>query len=327
MNPKVSILVPVYNVSLYIEQCVISLFNQTFDDIEYIFVNDDSQDDSMSKLYNLLELYPLRKNQVKILHHAANRGLAAARNTALDASTGEYISIVDSDDFVEPKMIEQLYNKAIEENADIVVSDYFIEYKHKSEITTDYVSKNKDENIKNIIIYNQSCTALWNKLFRRNLYIRSDCRVPEGLNYFEDRYVTTRLYFFANRIVKVNEAFYHYSQYNVNAITKTKNQMHFENVLQFWNSLDQFLKDYNVYDKYQKIMELPKIQSKVRLIIDTHSYKLRKQYSFIFKEFEMNYLNSFRKGEILMLLLVRYKMFWLAQLFHNYLLIKSKKLQ
>lgn len=322
MRPKVSILVPVYNVSLYIEQCAKSLFDQTFDDIEYIFVDDASQDDSILRLTNLLNFYPQRKNQVTILQHSENKGLASTRNTAFDASTGLYIATVDSDDFIEPEMIEELYKKAVEENADIVVSDYLMEYPNRTTEMTDFVSTNKDENLINIITYNKACTALWNKLIKRDLYARYECRVPDGLNYFEDRYVTTRLYFFATKIVKVNKAFYHYSQYNIGAITKTINQMHFENVLQFWNDLDHFFKSHNVFDKYQKIMELPKIKSKVRLIVDTHSFELRKQYSYMFNNFELKYLTYFKKGELLMLLLVRYKMFRLAHLLHNYFLMR-----
>ena len=97
---KVSILVPVYGVEKYIERCARSLFEQTYDNIEYIFVDDCTKDRSIVILQKVLEGYPNRKNQVKILHHEKNRGLSAARNTALDASTGDYLMHVDSDDYL-----------------------------------------------------------------------------------------------------------------------------------------------------------------------------------------------------------------------------------
>ncbi|NDP19856.1 MAG: glycosyltransferase family 2 protein [Paludibacter sp.] len=327
MTPKVSILVPIYNVSSYIKRCAISLFEQTLEDIEYIFIDDASPDDSINILEQLIEKYPNRKNQVKIIRHAKNRGLAATRNTAINASSGEYIAVIDSDDYIELNMIEKLYKKAITENADIVVSDYYMEYQHTTVKKYDYVSEVKEENFKNIIIYDKTCTMLWNKLVIRSLYERADCRVPENLNYYEDRYVMTRLYYFASKIVKINEAFYHYTQYNIHAITKTNNKMHFENVLQFWSEFDQFLKSKKLYEKYKQTMELPKVQSKVRLIIDTRSYQLRKKFGDIFKEEEKNCLKYFSFGEKLMLILVRYKMYVLAHLFHNYLFIKSKILK
>ena len=250
MRPKVSLLVPVYNVSSFIEKCAHSLFNQTFSDIEFVFVNDATPDDSIEKLIQVINQYPERKSQVKIINHSFNRGLAAARNTAIDNSTGEYISVVDSDDYIEPNMIEELYNKAIEENSDIVISDFIKDYGKKRVIVNDFISKDKEINIHHMIINDISYAYLWNKLVRRELYERKDCRVPEGLNYLEDRHVMTRLYFYANKISKVDKAFYHYVQYNNESISSNKDEMHFENVIRFSNLLDDFLKENHLYEKY-----------------------------------------------------------------------------
>ena len=323
MNPKVSILVPVYNVSAYIGRCAESLFKQTFSDIEYIFVNDATPDDSIKQLEKIIALYPDRKNQVKILHHTRNMGLAYTRNTAIDASSGDYLCVVDSDDYIEPDMVETLYNKAILEHADIVVSNVFMEYGDRTVVIGDYVDPDRKENFKNIIIYDITCPSLWNKMVRRSLYKRQDCRVPEGLNYYEDRHVMTRLYFFATKIVKVEQAFYHYVQYNTNAITKTKNRMHFENVVRFWELFDAFLKEQNLYEKYRPIIAYAKIQGKVRIMIDTHTSCLRKEYADIFSEEEKECISQFTPGERLMLNLVRHRLFFTAQLFHNFLVLKN----
>ena len=133
MNPKVSILVPIYNVSLYIERCARSLFDQTFENIEYIFVDDASTDDSLDILKKVLKQYPKRQKQVRIIRHPQNKGLASTRNTAIDASNGDYIAVVDSDDYVEKNMIEELYNFAVTKNADIVVFDSVFEYANEKE--------------------------------------------------------------------------------------------------------------------------------------------------------------------------------------------------
>ena len=124
--PKVSVLIPVYGVEKYIRRCAVSLFEQTLEEVEYIFVDDCSEDKSISVLEETIERFPNSYAKVKILHHSENRGSAAARNTALNMATGEYIIVIDSDDFIESTMLEDLYNSAIDDMADIVVSDYWL---------------------------------------------------------------------------------------------------------------------------------------------------------------------------------------------------------
>ena len=96
---KVSICVPVYGVEKYIERCAISIFEQTYTNLECIFVNDCTKDNSIKILYNVIERYPQRREKIRIIQHDCNRGLAAARNTALEAASGDYILHVDSDNY------------------------------------------------------------------------------------------------------------------------------------------------------------------------------------------------------------------------------------
>lgn len=102
-NPKVSILVPIYGTELYIEKCARTLFEQTYDNIEFIFVNDCTRDNSVNVLKRVLEEYPLRKSQTRIIEHKENKGLAGSRLTGLQNATGEYVWCVDSDDYVRKK--------------------------------------------------------------------------------------------------------------------------------------------------------------------------------------------------------------------------------
>jgi len=327
MNPKVSILIPVFKTSAFIEKCAKSLFNQTFEDIEYIFVNDATPDDSIEKLQKIIEQFPNRKKQVTIIHHDRNRGLASARNTALNASKGDYISVVDSDDYIEPDMIQTLYNKAIDENADIVVSNLIIEYKDKSFVFDDTIYDNSNDNFLNMILHKDSSSSLCNKLVNSDLYKLSDCRVPENLNYCEDWFVMTRIYFYAKKIVKTEQAFYHYIQHNSNSITKDINRMHFENVLTFWNLLDDFLRKHNQFDNYVDSIALPKAQSKARLMVDTHSKALRKEFADMFLQEEKQCFKVLRFGEKYMLQLVRLKLFRMSQLLHILLVYNNKAIK
>ena len=113
-QPKVSVIVPIYNVEQYIEKCVRSLMEQTLVNIEFIFVNDCTPDDSMTVLRRVLKDYPARESQVTILEHKENRGVAAVRKKGMEVAIGEYIIHCDSDDWVEKNMYEKLLEKAIE---------------------------------------------------------------------------------------------------------------------------------------------------------------------------------------------------------------------
>ena len=326
MSYKVSVIVPVYNVSSYIERCARSLFNQTLREIEYIFVNDATPDDSMEKLSVVIAEYPHRQSDIKIINHTENQGTSIAKGTAIQISFGEYISIVDSDDYIEPDMMESLYRKAVDENAEIVVSDMILEYKNSSVLVEDCLSENSDDHLKDIIENERTLSFLCGKLILSTLYKNPDCVLPEGLNYYEDRHVTTRLYYYAKKIVKIKKAFYHYTQYNTNSITKNKTKMHFENVLLFWNLLDEFLETHNEYEKHKDITNKSKIQNKVQLMLETHYPYLRKEYANMFLEEEKTVnLKNFRRGERIMLFLVRHKWFYFAHLFHVILFIKNGK--
>lgn len=117
---KVSILVPVYGVEKYIERCAVSLFEQTYEDLEYIFVDDCSPDHSIEILERVMERYPQRKVQTVILRMEENRGVGYVRKTLLEKATGDYITFVDSDDLVAERMVELLTAKAQETKADVI---------------------------------------------------------------------------------------------------------------------------------------------------------------------------------------------------------------
>lgn len=121
---KVSILIPVYGVEKYIERCARSAFEQTYKDLEYIFVDDCTQDKSIEILKRVLDDYPDRKGQVKIIKHEKNGGLSVARNTALDAATGDYIYYLDSDDELAKDCVEQMVAPLSQYKYDFVVADY-----------------------------------------------------------------------------------------------------------------------------------------------------------------------------------------------------------
>lgn len=120
MGYRVSILVPIYGVEQYIERRARSLFEQTCQELEYVFVNDCTPDKSMELLSGVLEDYPERKGAVKIVNHEKNRGLAASRNTGVENATGEFVCLVDSDDWLERNAVEVLLEGQQKKDADMV---------------------------------------------------------------------------------------------------------------------------------------------------------------------------------------------------------------
>ena len=115
--PKLSLIIPVYNVEKYLRECLDSCINQTLKDIEIICINDCSPDDS----YKILEEYSKKDNRVKIINHEENKGLGAARNTGIANATGEYIWFIDSDDFIDSISCQVLYDCAKEHDVDVLL--------------------------------------------------------------------------------------------------------------------------------------------------------------------------------------------------------------
>lgn len=119
---KLSVCIPVYNVAPYVEQCARSLFGQTYEDMEFLFVDDATPDDSIGIVRRALADYPARQGQVKFLRHETNRGLVAARKTAIRAATGDLITHCDSDDWVDPDLYAKMVGAMKAADADAVLS-------------------------------------------------------------------------------------------------------------------------------------------------------------------------------------------------------------
>ena len=145
---KVSILVPIYNVEKFFSRCLESLFNQTYQNIEYVFVNDCTPDNSMVVLHNFMEKYPSRAKLVRIIENTNNCGIAIVRNTLIKNATGDYVLFVDSDDWIEEDMVEKLVDKAIQTDADVVGCDYYEDYPNKAVLCKQHYPTDRIEAMK-----------------------------------------------------------------------------------------------------------------------------------------------------------------------------------
>ena len=236
-DKKVSILVPVYGVEKYIKRCARSLFEQTYDNIEYIFVDDCTQDRSIDILEEVLEEYPNREKQVKILHHVKNRGLSASRNTALDASTGEYLMHVDSDDYIERDTLYRLVKSALDKSSDIVICGYKRVYK---DLTVNCLPSKIYDMIeyRHKVISGDASHTVWGKLIKASLYKDHNIRAIEGLHQGEDYAVFPKLALVARSVGYVDDCCYNYVMRNSLSALKISNIQDTEDCI---NEIKDFL--------------------------------------------------------------------------------------
>lgn len=215
---KVSVLVPVYGVEEFIAQCATNLMDQTYKDVEYIFVNDCTPDASIDQLKQVIEQYPERRQQVKILNHAQNLGSAIARKTALNAATGDAVVFVDSDDYVESTMIEKLVDKMLTTRADIVDGGYSI-VNNGASVKQCYPMHVSDKAyLKAYLCQNVESNRIWGRLIKRSLFVDNNITFFKGVDYGEDFSVLPRLLINARRSW-VDECLYYYRDDNSQSYT------------------------------------------------------------------------------------------------------------
>ena len=208
----VSIIVPVYGVERYIKRCAVSLFEQTYKDIEYIFVDDATSDKSIEILEEVIARYPLRQKNIKIIHHPQNKGISATRNTGLQAVTGDYILYVDSDDYVALNAVEKLVQCSQTKDADILLFDTnIVTIKGISHESVYY--ETKAQYIKNLLQHTAKC-AHWNKFYRATFYKSTNVLADERIRLADDYAVTPRLVHQAKKIAVLHEALYFYETTN-----------------------------------------------------------------------------------------------------------------
>ena len=281
---KVSICVPVYGVESFIEQCVTSLFEQTYDNLEYIFVNDCTQDNSIDIIQKTLANYPTRIKQVTIVNHLKNKGLGISRNTAVSKASGRFILHVDSDDFLDKTAVEMLVNTQINTNADIVVLDEIRYRRHYREIRYHKDYKSSQEMLVSFLQKDDS-VSIWGKLILSTLYKENNICVEQNVNMSEDFQVTPRLLFYASKIANVHGVYYNYNCLNSNSYTAS---FSIDKIKQVWRTLEVlncFFKDKG--DIYTRAL----LKGKSKILIDqfkssARSYSNKKFHKEIKRKIE-----------------------------------------
>ena len=232
--PKVSIIIPVYNVEEYLEKCLNSVINQTLTDIEIICINDGSTDNSLLILENFA-----RNDKRIIILNQENKGQSAARNNGLKIATGEFIGFVDSDDWIDLNYYEVLYNFAKKHEADIAVCGIIKVLEHKNEIYLKF-EKEKTETVarKKYQLANipKNCYVV-NKIYNRKALLKSGVEFEEGVMY-EDIEWTHKVLYLLGKMVSVSYVNYFYRD-NCNSTVRTRNEKYYKDCSRaFLKSLD-----------------------------------------------------------------------------------------
>lgn len=317
--PKISVIVPIYKVEQYLNQCIDSIIAQTYINLEIILVNDGSPDNCKK----ICDEYAEKDTRIKVIHKK-NGGMSDARNTGIEYAKGDYLTFIDSDDWVEPDMIELLYNNLIHYNADVSSCSYYMVYTNSIiyfNCSNDIISLNSEEAIKEICINQKLHTFLWGKLYKKNIF--NNLRLPKDKHY-EDMFIILDIFSLVNQCVICSVAKYYYRQ-RKGSITHTNNIKIFEAIEAIEKNL------IIIKDKYPNIIEFGNARVlKVNLFVLSRvifipmykqipEYKkilsiLRKNYKYIIKN------NAFTRNEKIKIIAIKIniKLFKLIQKMSNW---------
>ena len=315
---KVSIIVPVYGVEKYIYKCLDSLVKQSLKEIEVIVVNDGTKDNSQKIIDKYVKKYPDKiKSFIK-----ENGGQGSARNYGLEKASGEYIGYVDSDDFVEKDMYKKLYNKAKENNYDIVVCGNY-------NVSEDYQNKNIDAFINN---YNTDLEniffgkmAVWNKIYKRDILIKNKLEFKEKV-WYEDLAFTLKAIMNSNTFAFIDEPLYDYLIREGSTMNNSNVQRNLE-ILDAFNDILSYIQHNKKEEYFSKIEFLAidhiYISAIVRVLKAEADDKVKREtinklIDYMNKKFpnykNNKYINTLSKNRKIIYKLINIKMYGLINL-------------
>lgn len=281
---KVSVIVPIFGVEQYIAKCVESLFAQTLDDIEYIFVNDCSPDNSLVILKNIIKKYPHRKPKIKIIDLPENHGVTYARKVGILASEGEYIIHCDSDDWVHPEMYKKMYDYAVDRSLDIVLCDFYYVMGNNVEYPKQANNYNDQQLLLKDSISGVASLSLCNRFVSSDIYKHNIIIYPE-VHMLEDSVLSIQIAYYAKTVSYLQLPLYFYRIHN----TSRSNLKEHKACVDRWKQafinnqlIFKFVESKGIGHKFRKEIEyrkylsrrflLPIIQDKMQLSVWKNSF-------------------------------------------------------
>lgn len=222
---KVGVIIPFWNVAQYMERCAESLMNQTLDDMQFVFVNDASTDESASILQEVVARHPERSDQVQIIHHDCNKGVAISRKTGLDFIQAEYITQCDSDDWVEPAIYEKLYEIACVNNSDMVVCNEVSVPRMRIAGRSGIQNKTGSNHLLDVLHWHL-LPNVWARLVRDDVYRKV---IFPTESHLDDWVQCVQLHAYCRVVSFINGLWYHYTD-NPSSITNSTDETNCEEV-------------------------------------------------------------------------------------------------
>lgn len=238
---KISVIIPVYNVAEYIEECIQSVLDQSFRDFEIIVVDDCGKDNSIERASALLEA---KANGIpyQILHHEKNRGLSAGRNTGMEVAQGDYVYFLDSDDYITLDCLSKLYDTAVETNAEITVGDYYTVGGDAKWLSHIQCGEQIIDNPLEAYLSGQYFVMVWNKLCKKEFLTNNQISFIEGLVH-EDEPWTFEVACKAKKMAIVHDCTYVYRVREGSLQTGKDYTKHFKAYLTILNTIAKTIKE------------------------------------------------------------------------------------
>lgn len=269
-NKKVSIIIPVYNGEKFLYRSINSIRKQTYTNTEIILINDGSTDNSGEICREIA-----KQDKRVIFYDRKNAGISKTREFGLQQATGAFITYCDCDDWIEPNMIESMVNTLINHEADLVITDYYVETGNKSIYIKQEPENSNPTNITREILQGKLHGATWNKMIRKSIIQKHNIHFPKGINYCEDVLFWIQILQHPIKLAYIPKAYYHYD-YNINplSITRTNNKRNIEMRKEYINTLEKSIDNetfkYEIIDNKLRI----KFSAFESAIYNNHDFKL-----------------------------------------------------
>lgn len=272
-SPKISIIVPIYKIERYLRQCIDSILAQTFTDYELLLIDDGSPDGCPA----ICDEYAQNDTRIRVIHKP-NGGLTSARNNGLDNAKGEWIMYIDGDDWVEPTYIEELYNAAIKNKADIAICGFRFAYEDGRFITEHPTlwDDNKSASLHRYI--SSEWTTVWGSIHKLNLFRDNGIQSPKNITFCEDFHLIIRLCYFANKVVSIDRPLYNYRQRST-SIIHILNENTQRDVITVYKEIIDFFRNNGEFETYKKAMSWRTLKAAQEMTLNPSHFEEFKNYN------------------------------------------------
>lgn len=272
-SPQISIIIPIYNVERYLRQCIDSILAQTFTDFELLLIDDGSPDGCPA----ICDEYAEKDARIRVFHKQ-NGGVTSARNKGLDNAKGNWIIYIDGDDWIEPTYVEELYNAAINNEADIAICAFRFVYEDGSSVIEHPTiwDDNKQASLNRYIasIWTTACGSIQ----KSSLYKDNGVQSPKGLTFCEDFHLIVRLCYFADKVVSIDKPLYNYRQQS-SSIMHSLNNKTWRDELTAYKEIIDFFRDQGELEKYIKAMSWRTLKATQEMTLNSSRFEDFKNYN------------------------------------------------